>query len=586
MINFTKQPGHRVLELGGGANRHPNSDVNVDVRQVDGVDFVVDFNKEEWPEIGSNEFDIVYACFVLEHISWRQTNSFLKQVLRVLKPGGSAIFVIPNTEAQMKHILNKPEFDGDEGSMIYGTLDYPENSHRAAFSPKSITKSLQDAGFGGVLITPFGQLQTDMIVEAKKHMSQDAPPPAPAQEAPPPAPELPPAPLPNKSPEEIYNRDYFERYQGGGFIWNYPTNESIARKVLAASPESVLEIGCARAYVLKRLQDAGIRVQGIDVSHHAWLTRACDPILRHDLLQAPWPIGNHEFDLCFSQNVLEHIPEQHMTTVMRELSRVSKRGLHAVYFVDGEPNTDRTRCCMKSKEWWERVLPTGHVIVDARELPQGSLPDDYVRGDGRIKLNVGCAWTMAHYGWANLDVVDAGNFASAYGYNFLRHDVRNGLPYATGVVDLIFHTHFLEHLTYEEGLRFLRECRRVIRPDGYMRIVVPDASYLNRCYAQAMGITQPDSGKYLPITDFDHVNEGCAKALTAAGKLWSLLGEGHKAFYDLDTLSAMLEQAGWNALPASFRGATQHHGNRQILRECVECSYGFSAFCDATPALG
>src|SRR5690348_12031669 len=111
VINFIKQPGQRVLELGGGANRHPLSDVNVDVRKVDGVDFAVDFNKEEWPEISSNEFDIVYSSFCLEHISWRMIPNFLKQALRVMKPGGKAIFIVPNTEAQMKYILSKPEFD-------------------------------------------------------------------------------------------------------------------------------------------------------------------------------------------------------------------------------------------------------------------------------------------------------------------------------------------------------------------------------------------------------------------------------------------------------------------------------------------
>jgi SAM-dependent methyltransferase len=39
-------------------------------------------------------------------------------------------------------------------------------------------------------------------------------------------------------------------------------------------------------------------------------------------------------------------------------------------------------------------------------------------------------------------------------------------------------SHFLEHLTYSEGLAFLKEVRRVLRHDGIVRIAVPDAALL------------------------------------------------------------------------------------------------------------
>lgn len=584
VINFAKQPGQRVLELGGGANRHPNSDVNVDVRQVQGVDFTVDFNAEKWPEISDNEFDIVYACFVLEHISWRMIPTFLKNTLAKLKPGGKAIFVIPNTEAQMKHCLSKTEFDedGDVGSMIFGTLDYPENSHRAAFSPGSVTKKFTAAGFVNILTTPFGALATDMIVEAHKpgapptsepvapQVVTPPPPPSPPQIAPPVA-----QTSPSRPASEVFNHSYFEKYQEMSFYWDYPQNYILAQKVLERQPKSVLELGCARGYVLKRVQDTGIPGQGIDVSRHAWLTRVCQSIDLYDLTTLQWPVENQSFDLVYSFSLLEHLPESFLPAFVDELRRVGKRGLHGVTLEGLAPNHDPTRCTLRSIDFWKKILPEGHEVVDIRELSGGELPQDYVNGDGRTKLHLGSAWTMFHNGWTNIDIIDGDNFAKGYKYRFLRHDLRNGIPVATGVADCIFSAHCFEHLTYEELAKLLKECRRVIRPDGCMRIVIPDTETLTFDYHNKPG-----------LASYDEMNDGCAKAPTFAGKLWALLGQGHSSFLDEETLFMMLEETGWVPHKAVFRVTTQP-GIRRILNETTEMTYGgTSLFADATPKLG
>lgn len=623
MINFAKAPGQKVLELGGGANRHPLSDVNVDIRKVPGVDFVVDFNKDDWPEIGSEEFDIALCIFCLEHVSYPKVPNFLKQTFRVLKPGGKAIFVVPNTEAQMKHILSKTEWDEDESCMIFGQQDYEANSHKAAFSPRSATKKFLEAGFENILISPFGQLETDMVVEASKpgssspsvEPSQSTPENSPqtfqpvqwgkAEEDSSPVPDIvltqkdetpsaaslsaPTVPASPSTPEkplkpaaEIYDRAYFDNYQGGGFLWSYPSNEILARRVLDKQPKSVLELGCARGYVLKRIQDEGILTQGLDASKHAWLTRVCEPINTHDLLETPWPVGKKEFDLVFTAMLLEHIPESHIPAFMEELSRVSARGLHGVALLGNLPNEDKTRLTIKDKSWWQRVLPENHEVVDIKELGSGEVPEEFLKGDGRIKLNLGSAFTQFHHGWVNIDTINTGNFPAIHHYNFLNHDVRKALPYGTGVVDYIFASHLLQYLTYEEGLRALRDWRRIIRPDGALRLVLPDC---NKLCAYYLG----GKGKFgllnLPgLEVFDQVNEVCSKLPTEAGKLYSLLASGHSSFYDWDTLRHMLEESGWVGELHSLR--TGHDRTTQIRRETLEMGYELSLFCDCLPAIG
>jgi predicted SAM-dependent methyltransferase len=82
----------------------------------------------------------------------------------------------------------------------------------------------------------------------------------------------------------------------------------------------------------------------------------------------------------------------------------------------------------------------------------------------RTFLHVGCGKRLL----PNFVNIDIGPEAE------VRVDVRGGLPYSDESVDGVFSEHFLEHLTVEEGTRFLRECRRVLRPGGRVRVATPD----------------------------------------------------------------------------------------------------------------
>ena len=62
------------------------------------------------------------------------------------------------------------------------------------------------------------------------------------------------------------------------------------------------------------------------------------------------------------------------------------------------------------------------------------------------------------------------------------HDLRRGLPAADGSVDAVYHSHVLEHIDRCLVGAFLAEIRRVLRPGGVHRIVVPDFEVLCRRY--------------------------------------------------------------------------------------------------------
>jgi hypothetical protein len=81
------------------------------------------------------------------------------------------------------------------------------------------------------------------------------------------------------------------------------------------NPKSVLEVGAARGYLVKRFEAAGIPAKGLEISKHCHLTRVTDSVVEWDICQTPWPFKDGEFDLCYSVAVMEHIPEEGISSL-------------------------------------------------------------------------------------------------------------------------------------------------------------------------------------------------------------------------------------------------------------------------------
>lgn len=180
-IIINAPPGYRVLELGGGANRHQATTCNVDCRPGPGVDLSTDFNAPL--PIASEEWDAVLSFFALEHVAYPKVPLFLSEIFRILKAGRKAVIVCPNTEAQLRWILQHP--DGWDGNGLFesascllfgdqrhsereGETNYIADSHKAYLSPTVVARLFSAAGFQNILIQPYGERATDLLVEAEK----------------------------------------------------------------------------------------------------------------------------------------------------------------------------------------------------------------------------------------------------------------------------------------------------------------------------------------------------------------------------------------------------------------------------------
>jgi predicted SAM-dependent methyltransferase len=82
-----------------------------------------------------------------------------------------------------------------------------------------------------------------------------------------------------------------------------------------------------------------------------------------------------------------------------------------------------------------------------------------------VHLNLGCGDKYCDY-FVNID-------ANPLRKLDLWLDIRNGLPFADESVDSIYTAQMLEHFYPNELVKVLAECRRVLKIDAGMRIVVP-----------------------------------------------------------------------------------------------------------------
>lgn len=99
-----------------------------------------------------------------------------------------------------------------------------------------------------------------------------------------------------------------------------------------------------------------------------------------------------------------------------------------------------------------------------------------------------------------LGVIKDIHYKTEWPRNIIRYDCRRRLPFRTSKVEYIYHSHLLEHLSLEDARRFNKECWRVLRPGGILRVVVPELSFMARNYLTRHGENDPEAaGNFIDL---------------------------------------------------------------------------------------
>jgi SAM-dependent methyltransferase len=193
-----------------------------------------------------------------------------------------------------------------------------------------------------------------------------------------------------------------------------------------------------------------------------------------------------------------------------------------------------------------------------------------------LNLHIGCGRKLLP-GWVNIDVDPAP----------LSINVLRGLPFGAASARHVFVSHFLEHLFFPRDVKpFLGELRRVLAPGGIVRIVVPDIEQCVEAYTandRAFFGSRRETWPWWPenptrLEDF--------LAYAGAGPEPAYLFESHKYGYDFETLSRVLEDAGFVGIRRSSFMGSEHAALRvDEASEVAAARYGdryYSLFAEAS----
>ncbi len=185
------------------------------------------------------------------------------------------------------------------------------------------------------------------------------------------------------------------------------------------------------------------------------------------------------------------------------------------------------------------------------------------------KLNIGCGLVTPE-GWLNVDgswnarlakypiihkpLLKLTGRKSVYEGSgaIYGHDVRKRLPWNDNSFTAVYASHLLEHLHLDEADRLLKECYRVLRPGGVVRVVVPDLASLVEGYRT--GNFPKWFVGYEPYTEQGDrfvrsllMRDNTAPKGSVATRVFDALTDfhSHKWMYDAGSLAARVRAAGF-----------------------------------------
>jgi predicted SAM-dependent methyltransferase len=138
---------------------------------------------------------------------------------------------------------------------------------------------------------------------------------------------------------------------------------------------------------------------------------------------------------------------------------------------------------------------------------------------------------------------------------FVPYDLSSGrLPFDDGSCELIYSSHVLEHLDYQDGLRLMRDYYHLLEPGGVLRAALPDFRRMFRAYLdndyEHLDVNRGTGGLdhlpgHVPDTGsiVDHVND------------WVYRSGERKCIYDEEKICLVLRWIGFESV-----AITDHKG--------------------------
>ncbi len=178
--------------------------------------------------------------------------------------------------------------------------------------------------------------------------------------------------------EELFGKEYFEEGKGlkSKRVYNWE-NMAVFFKVISDAiinvikPAAVLDVGCAKGYLVSLLNEYGIDAYGVDISSYA-VSMSQGNIKNKlkvvDIEKDSMPFTDSQFDLVVILEVLEHLSR--FDHLLNEAKRIVKKGGHILITTPSpwgrHARADATHISVHKRSFWiELFRRHGLLLVRA-----------------------------------------------------------------------------------------------------------------------------------------------------------------------------------------------------------------------------
>lgn len=189
-------------------------------------------------------------------------------------------------------------------------------------------------------------------------------------------------------------------------------------------------------------------------------------------------------------------------------------------------------------------------VIVTSQFTRDKLIKEYLEANAIRKLQIGSGPTNLQ-GWLGTDI------SPVAGQVYL--DATKAFPFADNTFDYVYSEHMIEHISWQDGLFMLKECQRILKPGGTIRIATPDLEVL-------IGLYKPEGNalaeRYIQWITDNFLNDlntyKSSFVINNAFRNW-----GHQFLYDGDLLQETMEEAGFT----NIRRCAQSESNDENLRD-------------------
>lgn len=184
-------------------------------------------------------------------------------------------------------------------------------------------------------------------------------------------------------------------------------------------------------------------------------------------------------------------------------------------------------------------------------------------------LNVDGSWqvVLARKPWLKELLVGVGLFPRQqaeipWSREVVRLDLTKRLPFSDQRFKTIYCSHTLEHLYFKDALELLKECKRILKPGGVCRFVVPDLASIVERYTRSTQQGDPGAGTRLMEELMVHDKTRKKGPMGVYYRLTAF--HQHKWMYDALSLQQLFEDAGFVDVASKGCFESRIEGIREI----------------------